>query len=169
MAELNAIEVFGLETARLNPESIVVKDFLSTRQPTDPLHVALAALPGLQSRLTEIRSCLLGCCSVDAEVLKVVDSITFDALLAEQNLIASKIQAIFRLVEELDDIFRVASERQIGIQRKTLNGIKNRLAESVNNHPGRESSPQELEERQAIRDILTDAEKVWSDFEVIYH
>ncbi len=67
MTELNAIEVFGLETASLNSESVVVKDFSSTRQPKDPVHLALAALPGLQSRFTEIRKSLLSCCSVDDE------------------------------------------------------------------------------------------------------
>lgn len=94
----------------------------------DVLHDALSKMPGLEARLQEIRRDALACCGCEIGKgskieLCVVDKGNFTKLSEEQASIISKLEALDKLVADLDQIFADAAAKGIMIDRKTPKGI----------------------------------------------
>jgi hypothetical protein len=96
----------------------------------DDLHAILRKVPALQAQLIPLRQAALGCCGAsqgkNGEIkLTVADVPRWDALSAEQATITAKLEAINRMVAELDTIFAEIAAAGIEINRKTPAGIWN--------------------------------------------
>lgn len=96
----------------------------------DDLHKILRKVPSLQAQLIPLRQSALGCCGAapgkNGEVkLTVADVPRWDALMAEQAIVISKLEAISAMVAELDKIFDEIAAAGIEINRKTPTGIWN--------------------------------------------
>jgi len=94
----------------------------------DDLHKILAKIPGYEAQLIPLRQAALGCCGAspgkNGEVkLTVADVPRWDQLSREQATITGKIEAINRMIENLDKIFDEIAAAGIEINRKTPAGI----------------------------------------------
>jgi hypothetical protein len=104
--------------------SIVLNFFKEHPSWDDGLHKILAKIPGYEAQLIPLRQAALGCCGAapgkNGEIkLTVVDVQRWDALMAEQAIVISKLDAINRAVAELDKIFTEVEQAGFNITDKT--------------------------------------------------
>jgi hypothetical protein len=94
----------------------------------DGLHRILRKIPGYEAQLIPLRQAALGCLGAapgkNGEIkLTVADVPRWEALMAEQATITGKIEAINRMVSELDTILDEIAADGIVIHRKTPAGM----------------------------------------------
>ncbi|OPY55272.1 MAG: hypothetical protein A4E48_00126 [Methanosaeta sp. PtaU1.Bin060] len=109
--------------------SAVLDFFREHPQLNDDVHKTLTKKAGLEAQLVPIRQAMLGCCGAvpgkNGEVkLFVADAHRWDELAAQQAAIVGKLEAIDKMVEELDKIFAEIEEAGINCPDKTLCGIR---------------------------------------------
>lgn len=98
--------------------------------PLDETHKILSKIPSYEAQLLPIRQMMLSCCAPEQEKdgsvrLVVADLARWKKLSEEQAAITGKIEAINRMVVELDTILDEIAAAGIEINRKTLAGIWN--------------------------------------------
>ncbi len=168
---ISTAEIFELSRASPSLESQVMTAHKQVRffgQPHNPspdgLHKALADLPSLQARLTEIRKDLFDCCAVEAPdgQLVVVDKDRFDILADEQQKIAAKIRATLGVITKLDDLFRVAQEHRVAIPIKSISGIAGQI-QVIQNEIDRNGFSMNADQIPHLKELLAEAREIWAE------
>lgn len=109
----------------------VVLDFFKEKPLwDDDLHKILKKVPDLQAQLPPIRQAMLSCCGASIGKagkieLTIADQPRWDALAAQEAAITGKIQAIDRMVAELDKIFDEVTAAGFDVPDKTPRALWN--------------------------------------------